>query len=68
MADGSIALEGMRLVAEALPRAYDDGTDIEARAHMLSVASMGATAFQKGLGGVPDAPEFSQVVGLLAWR
>jgi alcohol dehydrogenase class IV len=51
MADG-IALEGMRLVAEALPRAYDDGTDIEARAHMLAAASMGATAFQKGLGGV----------------
>ena len=67
MADG-IALEGMRLVAEALPRAYDDGTDIEARAHMLAAASMGATAFQKGLGGVSDAPEFSRVVGLLAWR
>jgi alcohol dehydrogenase class IV len=51
MAEG-IALEGMRLVAEALPRAYDDGTDIEARCWMLTAASMGATAFQKGLGGV----------------
>jgi alcohol dehydrogenase class IV len=51
MADG-IALEGMRLVAEYLPRAYKDGTDIEARAKMLAAASMGAAAFQKGLGGV----------------
>ncbi len=51
MADG-IALEGMRLIAEALPRAYADGGDIEARADMLTAASMGATAFQKGLGGV----------------
>jgi alcohol dehydrogenase class IV len=51
MAEG-IALEGMRLVAEALPRAYDNGTDIEARCWMLTAASMGATAFQKDLGGV----------------
>jgi alcohol dehydrogenase class IV len=51
MAEG-IALEGMRLVAEALPRAYDDGSDLEARRWMLTAASMGATAFQKGLGGV----------------
>jgi alcohol dehydrogenase class IV len=51
MADG-IALEGMRLVAEFLPRAVKDGKDIEARAQMLAAASMGATAFQKGLGGV----------------
>ena len=51
MADG-IALEGMRLIAAALPRAYDDGGDIEARADMLAAAAMGATAFQKGLGGV----------------
>ncbi len=50
MAEG-IALEGMRLVAEALPRAYDDGSDLEARRWMLTAASMGATAFQKGLGG-----------------
>lgn len=51
MADG-IALEGMRLVSEALPRAYHNGTDMEARSLMLTAASMGATAFQKGLGGV----------------
>ncbi|OKL45649.1 iron-containing alcohol dehydrogenase [Pseudovibrio exalbescens] len=47
-----IALEGMRLVIENLPRAYKEGTDIEARAHMMSAAAMGATAFQKGLGAI----------------
>ena len=47
-----MALEGMRLVKEYLPRAYVDGTDIEARAHLMSAAAMGATAFQKGLGAI----------------
>jgi 4-hydroxybutyrate dehydrogenase len=47
-----IALEGMRLVKTYLPRAYADGTDIEARAQMMSAAAMGATAFQKGLGAI----------------
>jgi len=47
-----MALEGMRLVKEYLPRAYGDGSDIEARAHMMSAAAMGATAFQKGLGAI----------------
>ena len=47
-----IAVEGMRLVKEYLPRAFHDGSDVEARAHMLSAAAMGATAFQKGLGGI----------------
>jgi len=47
-----IALEGMRLVKENLPVAYTDGGDIEARAHMMSAAAMGATAFQKGLGAI----------------
>lgn len=51
MADG-IALEGMRLIAEYLPRAYKDGKDIEARSAMLAAGSMGAAAFQKGLGAV----------------
>jgi alcohol dehydrogenase class IV len=51
MADG-IALEGMRLVKEFLPRAVANGADIEARAQMLAAASMGAVAFQKGLGAV----------------
>jgi alcohol dehydrogenase class IV len=51
MADG-IAAEGMRLIARWLPRAVEDGSDVEARGHMLVAASMGATAFQKGLGGM----------------
>jgi alcohol dehydrogenase class IV len=51
LADG-IALEGLRLIQEFLPRACENGKDIEARSRMLAAASMGATAFQKGLGGV----------------
>ncbi len=47
-----IAIEGMRLVSENLPRAYANGADIEARAHMMSAAAMGAVAFQKGLGAI----------------
>ena len=47
-----IAVEGMRLVKEYLPRAYTDGMDIEARAQMMSAAAMGATAFMKGLGAI----------------
>lgn len=47
-----IALEGMRLVIDYLPRAYADGSDLEARANMMSAAAMGATAFQKGLGAI----------------
>ena len=47
-----IALEGMRLVKDNLLRAYQDGSDLEARAHMMSAAAMGATAFQKGLGAI----------------
>ncbi len=51
MADG-IALEGMCLAAEHLPEAVGDGNNMEARSHMMAAASMGAVAFQKGLGGV----------------
>jgi alcohol dehydrogenase class IV len=51
LADG-IALEGMRLIQTYLPRACEHGADLEARSRMLAAASMGATAFQKGLGGV----------------
>ena len=47
-----IALEGMRLVTTYLPRAYATPEDLEARAHMMSAAAMGATAFQKGLGAI----------------
>ena len=51
MATG-IAVEGIRMVQEYLPRAVADGTDIEARTQMLVCSSMGATAFQKGLGAM----------------
>ena len=51
MADG-IAVEGMRLIRQWLPVACRDGANIEARAQMLSAATMGAVAFQKGLGVV----------------
>ncbi|KRS16743.1 iron-containing alcohol dehydrogenase [Roseovarius indicus] len=47
-----IALEGMRLVIENLPKAYENGEDLEARAHMMSAAAMGAVGFQKGLGAI----------------
>jgi alcohol dehydrogenase class IV len=47
-----IALEGIRLVKEYLPRACADGSDIEARTQMLVASSMGATAFQRGLGAM----------------
>jgi alcohol dehydrogenase class IV len=51
MAEG-IAVEGMRLTFTNLPKAVANGNDLEARAHMMSVAAMGATAFQKGLGAI----------------
>jgi alcohol dehydrogenase class IV len=47
-----VAVEGIRLVFENLPKAVKDGTNIEARAHMMSAAAMGATSFQKGLGAI----------------
>ena len=51
LADG-IALEGIRLVKAYLPRAVADGRDLEARTQMLVASTMGATAFQKGLGAM----------------
>ena len=51
MADG-VALEGMRLIKDWLPAACADGNDLEARGHMQVASSMGATAFQKGLGAM----------------
>ena len=51
LAEG-IAVEGMRLIKEWLPIAVRDGRNIEARSHMLIASSMGATAFQKGLGAM----------------
>jgi len=51
LAEG-IAVEGMRLVKDHLLRAFATPTDLDARGHMMAAAAMGATAFQKGLGGV----------------
>ena len=51
LADG-IAAEGVRLVKENLARAVKNGSDLDARAHMMAAAAMGATAFQKGLGAI----------------
>ena len=51
MAEG-IAIEGISLVHRHLPRAVAEGSDIEARTQMLVCSSMGATAFQKGLGAM----------------
>ena len=51
LAEG-VAVEGMRLVKEWLPAAVENGRNIEARSHMLIASSMGATAFQKGLGAM----------------
>ena len=47
-----VALEGMRLIKENLPRAVKKGTDLDARGNMLVASAMGATAFQRGLGAV----------------
>ncbi len=51
MAEG-IAIEAIRIIAKYLPIAYKDGQGLESRGQMLVAASMGATAFQKGLGSV----------------
>ncbi len=51
LAEG-IAVEGIRLVKEYLPKAVANGGDLEARMQMLVASTMGATAFQKGLGGM----------------
>jgi alcohol dehydrogenase class IV len=64
MCDG-IALEGIRLVVEALPRAYRNGRDLEARGRMLVAAAMGAVAFQKDLGAAHSlAHPLSTICGL----
>jgi len=64
MCDG-IALEGIRLIAEALPRAFRNGADLDARGKMLVAAAMGAVAFQKDLGVVHSlAHPLSTICGL----
>ena len=51
MADG-IALEGIKLIKDWLLKAVSNGSNVEARMNMLTAASMGSTAFQKGLGAI----------------
>lgn len=64
MCDG-IALEGVRLIADALPRAFGNGADLDARGRMLVAAAMGAVAFQKDLGVVHSlAHPLSTICGL----
>jgi alcohol dehydrogenase len=47
-----VAVEGIRLVFESLPNVMANASDLTARGHMMTAAAMGATAFQKGLGGM----------------
>ena len=64
MCDG-IALEGIRLIVDALPRAYKNGQDLDARGRMLVAAAMGAVAFQKDLGVVHSmAHPLSTICGM----
>jgi alcohol dehydrogenase class IV len=64
MCDG-IALEGIRLIVGALPAAFRNGADLEARGQMLAAAAMGAVAFQKDLGVVHSlAHPLSTVCGM----
>ena len=51
MADG-IAIEGIRLIKKSLLKALKNGSDLDARSDLLAAASMGSTAFQKGLGAI----------------
>ena len=64
LCDG-IALEGIHLIVNALPRAYRDGNDLEARGRMLVAAAMGAVAFQKDLGATHSlAHPLSTICGM----
>ena len=51
MADG-IAIEGMKLIKKSLLKVFNNGKDLKARADLLAAATMGSTAFQKGLGAI----------------
>ena len=51
MADG-IAVEGIKLIKKSLLIAINNGKDLQARSDLLAAASMGSTAFQKGLGAI----------------
>ncbi|MEP1470582.1 MAG: iron-containing alcohol dehydrogenase [Halieaceae bacterium] len=55
-----IAVEAIRMISQWLPEAVADGSNLEARGNMLVAASMGAVAFQKGLGSIHSV---SHVIG-----
>ena len=60
-----IALAGVKLVAQNLRRAVENGGDLEARGAMMMAAMMGAIAFQKELGVTHSlAHPLSTVAGL----
>lgn len=60
-----IALEGIHIITGALPRAYRDGNDLDARGKMLVAAAMGAVAFQKDLGATHSlAHPLSTICGM----
>jgi alcohol dehydrogenase class IV len=64
LCDG-IALEGIHLIVKALPRAFRDGGDMDARGKMLVAAAMGAVAFQKDLGATHSlAHPLSTICGM----
>ena len=64
LCDG-IALEAIHVIVDALPRAYRDGNDIDARGKMLVAAAMGAVAFQKDLGATHSlAHPLSTICGM----
>ena len=50
--DDGIAIEGMKLIKKSLLNAVHNGNDLDARSDLLAAASMGSTAFQKGLGAI----------------
>lgn len=64
MCDG-IALQGLKLIGRSLVRAAENGEDLAARSDMMMAASMGAVAFQKGLGVCHSlAHPLSSIAGL----
>ena len=62
MADG-IAIEGMKLIKKSLLVVVNNGKDLNARADLLAAASMGSTAFQKGLGAIHSLRSEERRVG-----
>lgn len=51
IADG-VALEGLKLIKNNIEKVFQNGDNLNARCAMLVGSTMGAIAFQKGLGGI----------------